>query len=206
MVVLEVVHHTRLILVAADKDDLEALLLGLVFCVELCKLGRETAARRAPMSTEVQPQGLSLDGLLAHCCAVLPDESVAESLPERLGDPGKATAVLKVLHHLGTPVLGDDLPIGAKDDERWDATDFVLFAQGVLCITLVVRKRQPGHVAIVLIELLLGLVAGDKNSLEALGFRVLRVELAQLGSEASARRTPMRREVHEDRLLSSQGI
>mmetsp|Transcript_84570 Transcript_84570/g.188882 ORF Transcript_84570/g.188882 Transcript_84570/m.188882 type:complete len:468 (+) Transcript_84570:177-1580(+) len=206
MVVLEVADHIVLGLVAADEHDLEAGVLRLVGCIEVLQLGGEAPAGRAPMCAEVDAQGFASDGLLAHSRAILPDEGVAQGLRESHGRPWEALAIVEVLHDLGTPLCRDDRAIRPENDQHGDALHLELLAQRGLDVALVVRERQPRHLAEVLVERSLVPVARNKDSLEVLLRGVLRVELAQLRREASAGWAPMSREVNKDGGLVGQRI
>mmetsp|Transcript_113980 Transcript_113980/g.322374 ORF Transcript_113980/g.322374 Transcript_113980/m.322374 type:complete len:264 (-) Transcript_113980:24-815(-) len=197
MIVFEVVQHTGLVSVAAHEKYLEVWVFCPVGLVELLELRCEATAGGTPVSAEVQSQRLTINRFPAHHAPVLLEEGFPKGFSQGRRLPGKAGAVLEVVHDFVSPLLRNDFAFSPQDDQRRDSLDLVLFAQRFLCVAILEGQRQPGLLSVVLIEGTLVTVTGHEDGLEVLGRRVLRVKLRKLRSEPTARRAPVGREVDE---------
>jgi len=93
--------------------------------------------------------------------------------------------------HSGAAVSVLDGAVGSvEDDQRGDAADAELGAQGLGLVGGLERNAVPGHGAVVLVERGVVVVAGGKHDGQGAGVLLLEllVELAQHGGEAAARR------------------
>jgi len=149
----EVLVERLLVAVRADEDALDLEALRFVRLVLLGELGREAAARRAPVSAEVQHQVLRREIADGHLGAVLAIEHQvpAEELRERLGLPRKRRAG-RILDDCLATVRCDRVAVRIENDERRDAAHLELLGERLLALAVGERQREPRHLAEVLAE------------------------------------------------------
>lgn len=98
----------------------------------------------------------------------------------------------RIVCHGGASIGRDGGSRGSiNNHQRWNTGNFVLLTQVGLLVTHPKRKGKPRHFLVVLIKSSLILVRRHENDFHSLGMEVVLVPFRELGSESSARRTPL---------------
>jgi hypothetical protein len=92
-------------------------------------------------------------------------------------------------------ILGNDASIFVEDNKHWNSLDTELLTESIFLFSVIVRKCQPWHLAIVFFEASVIFVGRGKDDFKLFPrCQQLVVEGHEIGSKSAARWAPLKTE------------